>query len=186
MKYFFGFLVCVGLIVLVFILIMRSFSSGPQKSVQQPLSDYANTSTVMRLTVSGPIIADTQFQSYEITVGRDETSIVTRQGYENNVIQRRTYGNNQEAYTNFLRALDYAGFTKGNTKSTAKDERGACASGDRFVMEIKDGNSQKQRYWTTSCSGLGTFKGNTATVRRLFGNQIPTPELGQMLRGLRV
>jgi hypothetical protein len=174
MKYFFGFLISIGLIVLVFILIMKGFSGGSKKQLQSPLDDYAGTSSQVRLTVSGPIVGDTQFQSYQITVGRDEVDITTRQGYESNTLAERTYTNNEESYTNFLRALDLAGFAKGDKTSPNKDERGACADGDRSVMEIITGSSTVQRFWTSDCRGQGgNFKGNAANVRSLFDTQVP-------------
>lgn len=186
MKYFLGFLVSIGLIVLVFIMIMRSFSGGSKQELPAPLSNYAGTSSVVRLTVSGPIVGETQFQSYQITVGRDQATIETRQGYQGTVIDQRTYANNEESYTNFLKALDFAGFTRGDKKSPNKDERGSCADGVRFVMQIKNGSSDAQRYWSATCRGMGNFKGNAQGVRQLFNAQIPTPEFSKMTSGLKL
>jgi len=186
MRYFIGFLVSVGLIVLVIILIMRGLSGGPKPVISAPLSDYANTTSVVRLTVAGPIVADQQFQSYQITVGRDQTTIETRKGYEGATIDQRTYSNNQESYYNFLRALDVAGFTKGDSKSPNKDERGMCASGDRFVMQIKNGESDVQRFWSATCRGQGNFKGSTDNVRRLFVTQIPTADFSKLTNSLQL
>ena len=187
MRYFIGFLVSVGLIVLVVVLIIRGLSGGKEtKTAQAPLSDYASTSSIVQLTVAGPIVGDSQFQSYKITVGRDQAGIITRQGYESNIIDQRTYSNNQEGYTNFLRALDVAGFTKGDPKSPNKDERGMCSAGDRFVMQIVNGSSDVQRYWSTNCSRLGNFKGDSDEVRRLFNNQIPTADFSKLTSNLRL
>ncbi|SRR6266540_2280423 len=184
MRYFIGFLVSIGLIVLVFILIMRGFSSGPKPAIQAPLSDYSNTSSVVKLSVSGPIVGDQQFQSYQITVGRDQTTIETRKGYQGTTIDQRSYSNNQESYYNFLRALDFAGFTKGDTKSANKDERGTCSDGDRFVMQIQNGSSDVQRFWSATCRGQGNFKGSTDQVRRLFSNQIPVIDFAKLINTL--
>ena len=184
MRYFVGFLVTIGLVVLVVILIMRGLSGGPKPAVQAPLSDYASTSSTVQLTVAGPIVGDKQFQSYKIVVARDQTTIQTRQGYEGSIIDQRTYSNNQESYFNFLRALDFAGFKKGDTKSPNKDERGACADGDRFVVQIKNGDSDVQRFWTATCRGMGNFKGNIAGVRHLFDSQIPPVDLAKLTNSL--
>jgi hypothetical protein len=188
MKYFIGFLVSVGLIVLVVVLVIRGLSGGSdaKTTTQAPLSDYASTSSVVQLTVAGPIVGDTQYQSYKITVGRDQTSIETRKGYESNVVDQRTYSNNQESYTSFLRALEVAGFNKGDSKSPNKDERGMCSAGDRFVMQIVNGSSDVQRFWSTNCGRLGNFKGDTDEVRRLFDNQIPSPDFSKLTSSLRL
>lgn len=186
MKYFFGFLISIGLVILVVILVIKGFTGGKPKEEPTPLRDYANTSTVVQLTVSGPIVGDQQFQSYRITVGREQTLMETRSGYEGTVIDQRSYANNQESYTNFLRALDVAGFTKGDKENPNKDERGMCANGDRFVMQIRDGSYDIQRFWSTTCRGLGNFGGNTQEIRRLFNAQIPQADYSKLTRGFKL
>ncbi|HEY5667611.1 MAG TPA: hypothetical protein VIR03_00435 [Candidatus Saccharimonadales bacterium] len=183
MRYFFGFVASIGLIVLVFILVLRGFGSKSNPQSQNPLTDYANSSTVMRMTVDGPIVGDQQHQAYRITVSRDQILIETLQGYNYSPIATQTYENTQQGYTNFLRAIDLAGYTKGNTKASgqANDERGVCASGDRFIFEILSGGSQIQRYWATTCNGTGTFKGNKATVKHLFDRQVPIPDYSKLV-----
>jgi hypothetical protein len=185
MKYFFGFLITIGLVIIVFIMIVKGFSGDSKKVVPTPLSSYAGTSTVVRFTVSGPIVGDDQFNSYQITVGREQTAFETRQGYEAQPINQRTYENNQEAYVNFLRALDFAGFTRGDKKAS-KDERGTCANGRRYVMEIRSGESDKQRFWATTCRGQGSFGGNVEEVRRLFNAQIPAIDFSKLTNGLKL
>lgn len=180
MKYFLGFLVSIGLVVLVFILIFRGMTGNPEEKKQAPLSDYASTATVVRFTVGGPIVSEQQYQSYQITVGRDQTRIETRQGYQGNIIEAKTYDNNQQSYTNFLRAIDFAGFAKGDKKSPNKDERGTCADGNRYIIETLNGTSEIQRFWSTTCRGQGNFKGNSETIRKLFAVQIPTSDFNRM------
>jgi len=182
MRYFLGFLVSIGLIILVFILVLRGFSGGKGgQQNQNPLTDYANTDTIVRMTVDGPIVSEQQHQAYRITVGRSETRIETLQGYEYDAIDTKTYDNNQESYANFLRAIDLAGYTKGDSEadSQAQDERGVCANGSRFVFEVVNGTSQVQRFWATSCGSKGTFKGNTEAVKHLFDRQIPLQDFSK-------
>jgi hypothetical protein len=188
MKYFLGFLAAVGLIILVFILVLRGFGGDKNVAQPDPLSDYANTDALVRMTVDGPIVADQQHNAYRISVGRSETRIETLKGYEYEIIETRTYENNQQGFTNFLRALDVVGFSKGNDKATkeADDERGMCATGKRFVFEIINGTSQIQRYWSSTCGTLGTFKGNSAQVKSLFDRQVPIPDFPQMTSRLRL
>jgi hypothetical protein len=188
MRYFLGFLASIGLVVLVFFLVLRGLGGKDTPVDLNPLTDYANTNTIVRMTVDGPIIADQQHQAYRITVGRSETRIETLQGYQYDTIASKTYENNQEGYTNFLRALDLAGYSRGNEEadSQAEDERGVCAFGNRFIFEIINGTSQIQRYWSTSCGGQGTFRGNAENVKRLFDKQVPSADYATMVSRLRL
>lgn len=188
MKYFFGFLASLGLIVLVFLLVMRGFGGGEAPQKKDPLSNLANTDTMVRMTVDGPIVSDAEHQAYRVTVGQSEVRIETLKGYEYDSVETLTYQNNSQAYNNFLRALDIAGFDKGAEKvdSQNEDERGVCSTGSRYIMETIDGTSQVQRYWSTSCGGQGTFKGNTQQVKQLFNNQIPKKDFTKLTRGLRL
>lgn len=185
MKYFFGFLASIGLVILVFVLVLRGFG-GKHGVARNPLTDYANSDAIVRITVDGPIVSDQQHQAYRITVGRSEMRIETLQGYQYDPIDTKTYQNTQEGYANFLRALDIAGFTKGtkDPDSQAQDERGVCAFGDRYIFEIINGTSQVERYWSTTCGGQGTFKGNTVTAKRLFDKQIPSADYSVMVSKL--
>jgi hypothetical protein len=187
MKYFFGFLISIGLIVLVVILVIKGFTNNePKKNTQAPLSSYSNTSTEVSLNVSGPIVNNQEHYAYEITVGRNQTTIETKRGYEGTPIETLSYSNNTESYTNFLRALDFAGFTKGIKSETSSDERGTCATGSRYVVEINSDQKQIQRLWTTSCKGGGTFAGGIEQVRQLFNSQIPRADYAKITRGLRL
>jgi hypothetical protein len=174
MRYLFGFLASLGLIILVFVLVLRGLSGDPIKQPQKPLTDYASSDALVRLTVDGRILSDQDHQAYQITVSRSETRVETLRGYEYDTIESRTYENNQESFTNFLRALDLAGFTRGIDDSKNQDERGVCATGRRHVYEVLNGTSEVQRYWSTTCGGQGTFKGNTAEVKMLFDKQVPS------------
>ncbi len=181
MKYFFGFLASIGLIVFVFILIIRGFSgSGSKKNIPAPLVDYANTSVQMQYTIDGQINADQEHEALRITVDQNESKIEVLKGYTQAVAETKTYPSNQDAYGTFLRALDVAGYTKGNSDSAKKDERGFCPNGFRYNFDIVDGSSNKQHYWATSC-GQGTSKGNTNTIRSLFQQQIPDYGTGDFI-----
>lgn len=179
MKYFLGLLASIGLIVLVFILILRAFSGGSTTQSQTPLSDYANTNTLIRMTVAGRIVSEQEHRAYQITVGQSEVRAETFKGYEHETIDTKMYQNNHQSFNNFLRALDLASFTKGTKDKDAEkksDERGVCPDGRRYVFEILRGNDTIQRYWATSCGGEGTFKGKTDAVLQLFEKQIPTTD----------
>jgi hypothetical protein len=174
MKYFIGFLASIALIILVVVLIVRGFSGGGEepKSTTKQLVDYANTSAEVSFFVDGEISAEETHNAYRIIVGRDEAVIETYQGYEETVLERVEYENNNDSYANFLRALDLAGFSRGENTKANDDPRGVCASQNRFILQIENGSSQIQDFWTTSCGG-GNFKGDIAAVRQLFIRQVP-------------
>ena len=174
MRYFLGFLGVVALVILVFVLIVRGFSGGGSKApkTQTDLSDYTNTTTLMRFTTEGPVTADPNYNELRITIGRDANTIEIAKGYQGQVIKAKTYPNNSEAYGNFLRALQLLGYTKGVEDPSLADERGFCPTGNRYVYEIISGSADVQRYWIGTC-GVGTFKGNSQIIRSLFRKQIP-------------
>lgn len=173
MKYFIGFIAIVALIILVFVLIVRGFSGGAKDEPHKTnLSDYSNTSTVMRFTTEGPVTANQDYDEVRITVGRDANTIEIVSGYQGTVVQAKTYPNNSDAYGEFLRSLQLLNYTQGNNSPELADERGYCPNGNRYVYEIVSGISTVQRYWIGSC-GAGTFKGNSQVIRQLFRKQIP-------------
>ena len=174
MRYFAGFLVAIGLLVVVFILVLRGFTHHGPKTPQITLSDYATTDAVMQLTIDGPLTADQQHQGLRITIGQNNNTIQTYQGYQNDITSTKTYPNNEAAYDDFLHALQLYGFTKGNPDPSKTDERGYCPSGDRYIYEALNGSGTDiLRWWGTSCGGQGNFGGVGPQVRELFIKQIP-------------
>jgi len=170
MRYFVGFLVALALIVGVFVLILRGF--GGHRGVQSQLTDYAQTETVVRMTIEGKVDADQDHRSAQITIGRSSNTINLIQGYQGNVLKTQSYNSNEDAYATFLRALQLQGFARGNTDPARQDSRGVCPTGKVYTFEVITGSATVQKLWTTSCGG-GTFKGNQQMVRQLFRNQIP-------------
>jgi hypothetical protein len=174
MRYLLGFLVAIGLIILVFVLILHAFSGGTSTSTTKPLSDYANSQTTVEMYIDGPITADQTHYEMEMTVGNDESQIELMQGYQGSVVNNVTYANNSSSYNEFLRALDISGFSKGNTSKTATtNPAGYCAFGNRYSFKITTGDKTNQNFWSTSCGGQGTFKGNEPNVKALFIAQFP-------------
>lgn len=170
MRYFLGFLVSVGLIVLVFILILHDFSSP--KPAGPPLVDQASTNSVVQMTEQGPLVADQKFQGYRITVGQNETEITTLQGYDEAVVGTKIYNNTELGYAQFLRALDFAGFQKGSKDQSKSDARGYCPNGDRYTFEIIENGQDTEKFWKTSC-GQGNFGGSLSQAKALFAAQVP-------------
>ena len=174
MRYIVGFLIALGLIVLVFILILKTFNSSSNVKPPTPLISYAGTNVEAELTIAGPITADQTHQALQIIVSQNLNTINIIHGYQGTVTQTQTFPNNQAAYAVFLRAIDIAGFSQGGQpNATANDQRGYCPEGNSYVYQIKNGSRDIEHYWSTSCGNLGTFKGNVSVVNTLFEQQIP-------------
>src|SRR5579871_5322699 len=135
MRYIIGLLIAIGLIVLVIVLIFKAFAG--HKIVSQPLVNFAYSPTIMQLTVDGQINADQNHLSFQISVGQYDSEFRAYKGYQGTITNQATYPSNPVAYANFLRALDVAGYTKGNQTSENSDERGFCPFGQRYIFEIK-------------------------------------------------
>jgi hypothetical protein len=171
MKYFFGFLASVALIVFVTIMVIRGFSGGGSTKSTASLTDYANTSVTMQLTAEGSVNADQLHEGYRVTVGSSNNTIEVLRGYEGTVVDTHVYESNSAAYGVFLRALELLGYTKGNDSPNLKDPRGYCPDGTHYTFRITNGETI-QNYWSTSC-GHGNFKGKRDSTVRLFSHQIP-------------
>jgi len=175
MRYFIGFLVTIGLIVLLIVLLFHGGNSGKVPQTKVPLIDYASTDTVVRETTDEIINAPDNHRTIEITVGRDNTTLNVIKGYDGESTKNLSYPMTQAGYAVFLKALQHAGFTLGNDDTKLQDERGYCPMGKRYIFEVIQGGDSIQRYWTTTCGGSvpSTFKGNTETILDLFQNQVP-------------
>jgi hypothetical protein len=182
MRYFVGFLITLGLII---ILIVLLFTGGGDKGDQkqevtkrprtiQQLAGFASSDAIVRLTIDGPINADQDHQAVRITVGQDDTTYQQIQGFEGTVVNQQTFASNQSAYSNFLYAIGHAGFLRGDNSKLLANEKGYCPLGDRYVFELIEGGDTIQRYWTTSCGGgPSTYKGNRNLTLTLFQAQVP-------------
>lgn len=176
MRYFIGFLVAIGLLILAIILIIRGFSGGGVSvSTKTPLTNFASTNTVMQMVIDGPVNVDQNHYQLQMTVGQNLNTMTLYQGYQGTSVKTDTYPSNSAAYGEFLRSLQLAGYTHGDTSSSATtDPRGFCPFGERYTLEIVNGSGQDvQRFWATSCGNQGTFKGNLNTVLQLFQAQFP-------------
>ena len=175
-RYIAGFLLAVGLIIVVIFLIIRGLATGPSASspnVPANLSNYVGTSTAMQFTIDSLVASNDTHYDIVINVSNYQATLTVTQGYDGQVLRTQSYPMTSSSYAVFLRALEFNGFTQGNTDPSLKDERGRCALGNRYIYEIIDGNGNDiQRFWYTSC-GSGTFNGSVAAVRQLFTAQIP-------------
>ena len=174
MRYFVGFLISIGLLILLIILLVHGGGSKNKVPVsKKPLVSYASTDAVAKLTLDGPINAQSEHQQTNIYVGRDEVVYEQVTGYEGGVVKRLSFQNNQNSYYNFLSALQHVGFTLGNTKAYTGNETAVCPLGKRYTYELIQGSTKIEHYWSTSCGKQKTYLGQPGATLTLFQSQVP-------------
>jgi hypothetical protein len=172
MRYFTGFLIAIGLIVLLFVVILKSGGSSTPPAKQINLNSYASGAAIVQLTIDGPINANQTHQQVQVSVGQTETTFLIMQGYQGTVQKSQTFTNNQDSYSALLQALMVAGFTKGTSTKIA-DKQGYCPEGERYTFELMESGSDIENYWATSCGGTSTYKGDVVQTLALFQAQVP-------------
>src|SRR5690606_4524565 len=65
-----------------------------------------STEHSVRMTVRGPIVANENFRSYQITISPTDRNLTTFSGYLDRTIDGKQLGNNLQAYEQFVYALD--------------------------------------------------------------------------------
>ena len=177
-------IVVVALVIAALVSVARMvfFNGGSEKSDTQgdqriDIREEVLTTTEnrgVRYTVRGPIVADENFRSYQITITPLNRSMTIYRGYLEQPLETLSYSNNTRAYEQFVYALDKANI--GQVRN-AKDEdlRGVCANNGRaYQFEIMDNGYTKEALWTSTCSGSkGTMSANITQIHQLFANQIP-------------
>jgi hypothetical protein len=167
----------VGIIILILLFVVifghgKKTPTGPQLN---PLPDYASTDATVSFTIDGLVNADELHRSIRITVSNTQMTLDVLQGYNPRVIQSKSFENNQEAYTVFLKAINSYGFLNKlkNTKYSP-DERGVCPLGFRYILDLNQDGDDLSRTWATTCgSKVGTSGAAIQTIQTLFKYQIP-------------
>lgn len=132
----------------------------------------------VRMSVRGPIVANEEFNSYQITVSPSSRTIQTYVGYRESVVERKSLGNNVASYEQFVYALDKADLAVGDElEGDRNDVRGVCATGRLYEFSIlKDGEPVKY-LWTSTCKGSpGSLDASVDQLTELFVAQIPDAE----------
>lgn len=167
-------------------LVRLVFFSGSAAPAQTDVSrqELLNTTAghSVGLTVRGPIVANEDFHSYNITISPSARTIKTYTGYLDTIVEQQSLGNNTAAYEQFVYALDKANFMLGaELTGESNDIRGICATGEVSSFNLtKDGQPVKT-LWTSTCKGSpGSLKANNEQLTRLFVNQIP--DASQLIR----
>jgi len=124
-------------------------------------------------TTIGPIVADADHRETLITVSANVVEMKTFSGYDNTVVESRSYQNTTEAFDEFrsaLELLDVSQRQKGTDTDDDDNDEGFCPTGKRYIVEI----DSEIRRWTTSCSSKqGTAGFSMNAVRPLFQKQVP-------------
>lgn len=175
MRYIIGFLVTIGLLITLIVVLATSGNHADTSVITtgKTLESYATTGSKVQVTIDGPTVANSLHRQVRVTVSESSAVFQSLTGYDGYVDNTKSYTNTRSAYFSFLRALDKAGFTKGDADLKNADYRGYCAQGERFIFEIVDGGKTVQRFWTTSCGTPKTYSGNTNLTLNLFQAQIP-------------
>ncbi len=176
--------ILVVLIVIIGVVALVSFaraiffpSSGTPETVDVSREALLNTSIghSVSMTVRGPIVADEEFHSFNITISPTSRTLTTYSGYLDRIVDRVRLGNNVAAYEQFVYALDRANLAKGTEPAGPKnDVRGICATGRLYEYDILEDNQSVKWLWTSTCRGSqGSLQASADQLGELFYNQIP-------------
>ncbi len=173
-------LIVIAVAVVALVSVGRMLFGGDQSSNTQPdtsqqaLRDTSAGHSV-QMTVRGPIVADEDFRSYQITASAVGRTLTTYSGYLDQPVDSRQLGNNVKAYEEFVYALDKANLTKGTPLDGDKDDtRGICATGKVYEFTVLNGTDTVKHLWTSTCKGSqGSLKASVAQLDNLFLAQIP-------------
>ena len=158
-------------------LIFGGSSTTTTQSTSTTLKDSVlNTSSTrsVRWTVRGPIVADEEFRSYQITASPSARTYTVFSGYLESITSTQTYPNNERAYEELVHALVNADIT--DTRSSSNDDiRGVCATGGIAYKfdTLKDSEGDLSLWGSTCSKSKGTIAADALKIHALFANQIP-------------
>lgn len=129
----------------------------------------------VRMTVRGPIVADENFRSYQITVDPTGRLMQLYSGYLDSSDKVKSYSNNTKAYEELVYALDKADMLRGTQLEGDDDDiRGVCATGNVYEFDVLNNDKSVKHLWTSTCKGSkGSFRASVDQVTSLFLEQIP-------------
>lgn len=146
-------------------------------AITQPdivLTDYEGQNSSVVLTYDGPVIAREEHRAIRITITPEKRTLEVLGGYNGSALVIKDYPNTASAYSVFLRAIDYEGFTLDQTGRYGEDERGICPQRPRTIVELFNNSSRLMRLWSSACDRkFGTLKGDSQDLFNLFKKQIP-------------
>lgn len=162
-------------IVLMVILFGHGGKKPPAGPQLMPLPEYAGTNATVSFTVDGIVNADELHRSIRITISNSQMELDVLQGFNPRVIQSKTFENNQQAYTVFLKSINNYGFlNKLKSSKYSDDEQGVCPLGFRYIFDLNQDGADLSRTWSTSCgTKVGTSGAALGSIQTLFQDQIP-------------
>lgn len=173
MKYVIGVIVVIFLMFIALLTVFDRGDNGEQEGSRAiELREYADADSRVEYTVYGPIVAQEDRRAIRISVSETERYVAVLEGYEEKIMRRESFGNNQSAYDEFLAALERAGYTR--EKDAPEDRSGFCPTGKQYTYNLYENGGDILKNWSTSCTKKhGSFGGDASLVRRLFQAQIP-------------
>ena len=136
----------------------------------------------LRLTAEGPIVGNEQYVSLKLTVNASQRTLTTYGTYTNQVTRSTVFGNNSQAFGQFLDAELNAGFTNVVKGSPSLSPDSNCPQGTRYIYEAVNADGTTiSSLWATTCGDSGaSFGGDSGQVNQLFKLQFPgiNQELG--------
>jgi hypothetical protein len=172
MRYFLGFLITIGLLILVVVMLLRGGQNNRQ-IITRSLTKYSQTDSQVSFVREGPVNAASLHRQIKITVDRRHVVYQEIHGYDGRVANTKTFTNTPNSYNAFLSGLERAGFTRGNIDPALANVIGRCPLGQRYIFGLDQDDKQIQRFWATSCGGQRTYLGNLNGTINLFQNQVP-------------
>jgi len=158
------------------------FFSGSSMDTENPSTDTKQSVLLdtssghsVRMIARGPIVADEDFESYQLTISPASRDLNLYTGYLDQVKNSASFSNNTKAYKEFVYALDRNNLVKGEQFEGEKDNvSGVCASGYVYEFEVISGQTVEKHLWTSSCNNAaGSLEGNFSQIKNLFLQQIP-------------
>ena len=174
MKYIFGVLSLIVIIVVAIILFRGDNTPGGQNGTSQVnLTDYVDSGAEVVYATYGRLVAEEERRAVRITISRNRRTVEVLAGYNEKVTKRKTFSNSQAAYDEFMHALKIAGFSRVQD-ADYESEKGVCPDGNRSIYQLYEEDEEMMRLWSTSCrKGDGNFGGKSSVVENLFQDQIP-------------
>ena len=129
----------------------------------------------VKLTVRGPIVADENFRSYQITISPESRIMTTYEGYLDKELATKKLDNNVPAYTEFVYALDKRKMMNGTQLTDEQNDlRGVCASKKLYEFETLVNGEVVKKLWTSDCEGAkGSAQASVNEILDMFLKQIP-------------
>ncbi len=174
-------------LVAVLLIVSRSPSTTTSKTPTSgivKLADFSDKNSVITLTTRGRLVGDTERRAIRVSIMPTERRIEVLSGYDENTISSQSYPNTQSGYSNFLYAMDRAGFAR-TRKATITEAKGVCPLGNQYAYTVTNNGSTPVNTWSTSCSlNEGTFGGSASVIRQLF--QLQIPDYSQQINSVRL